>query len=324
MKRTRSVRSPFVRIPFVCTAIVLVALLVASACTSEGPQEIVTGSPQSPSIDGADAANGEGTKDLPATDASLEEDRDLAVDESAPDPDNGVTESIAPESTPMPPGSPGTEPVMEEPVSDLDEEDVDVPPADVPDAIEEVSAPPAELGEFRRVPARKDLLSVQRGHILEVTMADESTVLVRFESAPEGCGGADVLVTETDTEVRLELLKGLPPEAMSRGCPAVIELHEIAVPLAAPMTGRVLTWESIDGTGAPAPESSLEDYIGLPLEAAIELADASSRRSRAVWIDGEGMMVTEDFVPSRLNFTVVNDIVVGLKTDAGETAGDPR
>jgi hypothetical protein len=68
-----------------------------------------------------------------------------------------------------------------------------------------------------------------------------------------------------------------------------------------------------DGNGAiDLEEWRLPDYsryVGLPLEAAGVLADIEDRRHRVISIDGEPLMVTKDYSPSRVNFTVVAGIV---------------
>ncbi len=48
-------------------------------------------------------------------------------------------------------------------------------------------------------------------------------------------------------------------------------------------------------------------YVGLSTEDAGELADSSDRPWRIVSQDGEDFAVTMDFLPTRLNFTVVDD-----------------
>lgn len=50
-------------------------------------------------------------------------------------------------------------------------------------------------------------------------------------------------------------------------------------------------------------------YVGLPLAAAEALGDIEARRHRVVSLDGEPLMVTKDYSPSRVNFTVVAGIV---------------
>jgi hypothetical protein len=50
-------------------------------------------------------------------------------------------------------------------------------------------------------------------------------------------------------------------------------------------------------------------YVGLPLDAARALARSEDRRHRVVSIDGEPLIVTMDYSPFRVNFTVVADVV---------------
>jgi Ca2+-binding EF-hand superfamily protein len=68
-----------------------------------------------------------------------------------------------------------------------------------------------------------------------------------------------------------------------------------------------------DGNGAvDLGEWRLPDYsryVGLPLEAAEALAVLEDRRHRVISIDGEPLIVTMDYSPFRVNFTVVADVV---------------
>jgi hypothetical protein len=50
-------------------------------------------------------------------------------------------------------------------------------------------------------------------------------------------------------------------------------------------------------------------YVGLPLDAARALARSEDRRHRVVSIDGEPLIVTMDYSPFRVNFTVVANVV---------------
>jgi hypothetical protein len=68
-----------------------------------------------------------------------------------------------------------------------------------------------------------------------------------------------------------------------------------------------------DGNGAiDLEEWRLPDYsryVGLPLGAAEALAEIEDRRHRVISLDGEPLMVTKDYLPFRVNFTVVAGIV---------------
>jgi Ca2+-binding EF-hand superfamily protein len=74
-------------------------------------------------------------------------------------------------------------------------------------------------------------------------------------------------------------------------------------------------FDGVDGDGNGAidlGEWRLPDYsryVGLPLEAAEALAMLEDRRHRVISIDGEPLIVTMDYSPFRVNFTVVADVV---------------
>lgn len=51
-------------------------------------------------------------------------------------------------------------------------------------------------------------------------------------------------------------------------------------------------------------------YIGMEYKAAMEMAKAEGRKARPIEIDGEPLIVTRDYLPERLNFTVVKGKVV--------------
>ena len=50
-------------------------------------------------------------------------------------------------------------------------------------------------------------------------------------------------------------------------------------------------------------------YVGLSLSVAQQTAEKAGLRHRIVRLDGEERMVTRDFIPTRLNFIVENDVV---------------
>ena len=52
-----------------------------------------------------------------------------------------------------------------------------------------------------------------------------------------------------------------------------------------------------------------QDFVGMPIGQARELADRHQLRHRVVKSDGRPFPVTEDYRPSRLNFTVNKGIV---------------
>jgi len=52
-----------------------------------------------------------------------------------------------------------------------------------------------------------------------------------------------------------------------------------------------------------------EAFVGLTVEKASALAKEHGIRTRVVSVDGEEYMVTQDYLPERLNFTVVKGVV---------------
>ena len=72
----------------------------------------------------------------------------------------------------------------------------------------------------------------------------------------------------------------------------------------------------VEVEGAPIePAAGTDQYLLLPLEQAGALADLNGALWRVVVLDGEFLAVTEDFRPGRLNFTVTDNIVVGVEVE---------
>lgn len=65
---------------------------------------------------------------------------------------------------------------------------------------------------------------------------------------------------------------------------------------------------------SPVTGAGLDAYIGLTVEAAGAKADEEGRPWRIVEEDGQPLVVTQDFVPERLNFTVDDGVVTGVTT----------
>ncbi len=61
--------------------------------------------------------------------------------------------------------------------------------------------------------------------------------------------------------------------------------------------------------GAKKERPAAAAFVGLTLEKATALAEEHGIRTRVVSVDGEEYMVTQDFLPERLNFTVVKGVV---------------
>ena len=58
-----------------------------------------------------------------------------------------------------------------------------------------------------------------------------------------------------------------------------------------------------------------DQYLSLPLEQAGALADLNGTPWRVVVLDGQSQVITFDVVPGRLNFTVTDNIVVGVEVE---------
>ncbi len=83
------------------------------------------------------------------------------------------------------------------------------------------------------------------------------------------------------------------------------------------------TADADDGPAAPGylPSGS---YVGLTIDEAEARADEEQRPWRIVRLDGEDLVVTEDYSPDRLNFDVEDGIVTAAATDEERTAGGDR
>jgi hypothetical protein len=59
----------------------------------------------------------------------------------------------------------------------------------------------------------------------------------------------------------------------------------------------------------------IEEYKGLDLQVAYDLAAEQGKIVRAVEIDGEPQIVTMDFCPGRLNLSVCNGVVCSVEVE---------
>jgi hypothetical protein len=66
-----------------------------------------------------------------------------------------------------------------------------------------------------------------------------------------------------------------------------------------------------DAVVMPTPD----EYVGLSLAEAVALADQNGVPFRVVVIDGEPQMVTEDYVPGRINAAIEDDVVVSYEVE---------
>jgi len=175
------------------------------------------------------------------------------------------------------------------------------------------------------VTARDDLSGATPYAVSEMALIDDSTIAIRFMAIGEGCSGAYVDTQEDRGSVTVTLMVGLPPEAAFTTCINEPVKKELRVTLDAEVGRRtVIATEAEAGTiGRSVPVGmSVDDYLGLTVAEAEAVAEPLRRIVRVLWIDGEGLVGTDDFIPDRLNLKVQDGIVIGVKTDGGESAGD--
>ncbi|MEM9282243.1 MAG: hypothetical protein AAGA96_10470 [Verrucomicrobiota bacterium] len=75
-----------------------------------------------------------------------------------------------------------------------------------------------------------------------------------------------------------------------------------------PQSGETTPPEKI--TDEPTNEAADTEFIGLALEDAEAFAEERNLGYRTIEIDGEGQMVTTDFNPKRLNFSIAEGKVI--------------
>lgn len=168
---------------------------------------------------------------------------------------------------------------------------------------------------WQRIEPMRNLLDPRPAQPEELLIAsDGRTVLIRFWNGVPPCSGARASVTETATTVEVLLETGANPNAATMTCIALAGAYELAVPLDAPLAGRDLV-----ATSAPAPppgdpfegaEFSTDQYLGLTLAEAEDLARVEQRPFRIGRIDDEQFALTMDFVANRVTVEVEAGIVV--------------
>jgi hypothetical protein len=178
-------------------------------------------------------------------------------------------------------------------------------------------------GEYEPIAALDDLVDPQPAPIDDVAVGTEQAIIVRYQNGYAPCAGARVTVVETDSTIEVSLETGLDPNAAAMSCLAGITGYEQTVLLASPIGDRELIWDQAEASTPPSDTDDaslpseqeqaevLAPFIGLELADAAAQAEADGRALRVAELDGEPMMLTEDFVPSRLNVTVENGVVVG-------------
>lgn len=173
-------------------------------------------------------------------------------------------------------------------------------------------------GMWQRVDTRDDLSDLRRWRVENLIVLNSNHVAATFRAIDPRCSGVSVEVTDSDNKIVIELLAGQPPESAETVCSNEKINQYVKIKLPSRIGSRLLFSEKVEANGNVNP---LEDYLGQPLETAQALARKQNRRSRPLRIDDQTFGVTADYIPRRLNFTVQNNIVIGVRTDALETAG---
>lgn len=173
-------------------------------------------------------------------------------------------------------------------------------------------------GSWKQVDTRDDLGNLSEWPINHLIVLSDTEVAVAFQAIDEGCSGANVEVTETDKETIIKLLTGLPPEAASSTCLNEDVNKYITVGLTSPINTRQVIAATLKSTTATA---AFENYLGLTLDAAAALAIDEGRTARPIWIDGEDQTITDDLDFDRVNFAVLNNVVIGVASDYGDSLG---
>ena len=144
---------------------------------------------------------------------------------------------------------------------------------------------------------------------------DDTELWVRFIGGDPNCTAASaILLTETPDLVEVELQVGITEDALSRSCVADEFALRVELQLSESATGKTLGALQAADAEPPlvTPDVSTDEFIGLTEAEAAELADESGLVWRTVRVDGESFAVTQDLVPSRLNFEIDEGVITAV------------
>ncbi len=143
---------------------------------------------------------------------------------------------------------------------------------------------------------------------------DDTELWVRFVGGDPNCTAASgTVLTETPEIVEIELLVGITEDALARSCQAGEFNLRVNVALNEGAAGKSITF--VDTGAVPeapelvTPEISTEDFIGLTELEAAALVEENQLDARTVRIDDEFFAVTQDLIPSRLNFEFDDGVI---------------
>ena len=143
---------------------------------------------------------------------------------------------------------------------------------------------------------------------VDLNPEDPTVLFVRFTGGDVNCTAASVtILTETPTEVAVELLVGITSDALVKSCLAGEFNLRVDVPLSEDATDKLITWNQSSNSDEPqqvTPDLTTDDFIGLTEAEAAAIADDNLLVWRVVRVDTESFALTEDFNPGRLNFEI--------------------
>lgn len=163
------------------------------------------------------------------------------------------------------------------------------------------------------VSSRDDLENLRAIAIDELAVTDDGTaVKIWFTGGLEECYGSKGTLVETDEVVEVLLEVGTPPESTG-ACNDIGVYSVMKVQLSAPLGDRSLVAHPESDPNIPPGSSGgqeVGDYVGLSLEEAEMRAADSGFAFRVFWVDGEDLVVTQDYNEGRMNVAIENGVVV--------------
>ena len=191
-------------------------------------------------------------------------------------------------------------------------------PAEIPGGEEaELPAEPLPLADGDTVITNDVIVDPRVTTPSEVVVNPDnaSELWVRFIGADPNCTAASVTVlTETPDVVEVELLVGITEDALARSCVAGEFNLRVDVPLSESAEGKQLGFvrPTSEEPVLITPDLTSDDFLGLTEDEALALVEENQLVSRTVRVDGEFFIVTEDFLPERLNFEFDDGVVTSV------------
>lgn len=178
----------------------------------------------------------------------------------------------------------------------------------------------------------EDLQDAREWPIDGLVLFSKKSVGLMFHAHDDGDLGANVVVTESESEIRIDLMiggiktkeKNVLRSANSEDYEGGTRFYATAK-LSSPIGTRALYKSSVTRYPHRPDKWPLESYVGLSVKQATERAKSDNRKYREIYIDEEPDMMTLDV---RTNFYIRNvnghPTVVGVVTDWGEFVGSVK